>query len=67
MKKKLNIFCMLFSAVTFVLLIIMSINAMIDSQAVNMLSGVVVQIALAAFFVASFIGWVLTMEYIQSK
>ena len=62
MKKRINIYCMIFAGVTFVLLVIMSINAMIDSQAVDMESGVVVQVALAAFFLASFIGWILTME-----
>lgn len=62
MIKKLNVFCMIFAGISFILLIIMSINAIIDSQAVDMLSAVVVQIALAAFFLASFIGVILTTK-----
>lgn len=62
MKKKLNIICWILSFTTFVLLIITSINAIIDSQAVDMLSAVVVQIALGFMFLAFFIGGIFTIK-----
>ena len=60
--KKLNIICWILSLITFVLLVIMSINAIVDSQAVDMLSGVVVQISLGSMFIAFFIGSILTYK-----
>lgn len=40
----------------------MSINAMNDPLAIDIVSAVIVQIAIAAIFIASFIGFILTLE-----
>jgi len=50
------------SILSFIGLLIMSINAMNDPLAIDIVSGVIVQIAIAAIFIASFIGFILTLE-----
>lgn len=40
----------------------MSINAMNDPLTIDIVSAVIVQIAIAAIFIASFIGFILTLE-----
>ncbi|MFA6801224.1 MAG: hypothetical protein WCR19_03850 [Acholeplasmataceae bacterium] len=62
MKKKLYYGCLIMSILSFIGLLIMSINAMNDPLAIDIVSGVIVQIAIAAIFIASFIGFILTLE-----
>ncbi len=45
--------------ISFILIVILAINAIIDHMATDMLSGVVVMIGLGAIFIASYIGWIL--------
>ncbi|QWB95265.1 hypothetical protein KHQ89_04655 [Mycoplasmatota bacterium] len=62
MKKKLYYGCLSVSILSFIGLVIITINAMNEPMAYDIISAVVVQIALAAIFIASFVGFVLTLE-----
>ena len=62
MKKKLYYGCLIMSILSFIGLLIMSINAMNEPMANDIIAAVIVQIALAAIFIASFIGFILTLE-----
>jgi hypothetical protein len=62
MKKKLYYGCLSMSIVSFIGLFIITINAINEPMANDMIAAAVVQIALAAIFIASFVGFVLTLE-----
>jgi len=62
MKKKLYYVCLIVSILSFIGLVIITINAMNEPMANDIIAAVIVQIALAAIFIASFIGFILTLE-----